>query len=495
MEQMKSLLSISDQFFKIRACSLSYVLILCAFFGAASQWSYSQDVTSKDQCFNCHEILDGKFKAPADAFKGDIHFRKGITCAQCHGGDSKEEDMDKAMDKTKGFIGIPATGQIFSICSKCHSKEYETLTKSVHGSTPGKGPIISSCIVCHGIHNIVPVKSPTSKVNGANIVNTCTSCHSNASYMKNYNPGLPVDQLDKYKTSVHGQRIFKGDSKVANCASCHSNHDIQKVKDPRSKVFYMNIPQTCNKCHGDAEYMKEYKIPTDQYEKYKTSVHGVALFEKGDKNAPTCNSCHGDHGAAPPGVESISKVCGSCHVLNEQMFDQSPHKTAFEKTDLHQCGVCHSNHGIVHPTDEMLGVGEKSVCITCHKNGDKGYQTALAIKSMIDSLVRDEDLADNAINAAEQKGMDVSDAKFDNNDINKVLITSRTVTHFGDLEKFKSTIGDGFKITSNAKIAGDQAIKEYYFRRYGLGISTIFITMLSLALYFKIRKIEKKSKQ
>jgi hypothetical protein len=308
--------------------------------------------------------------------------------------------------------------------------------------------------------------------------------------MKNYNPGLSVDQLEKYKTSIHGQKILKGDHKAASCASCHGSHDIKKVKDPQSWVYPSNIPSTCNKCHGNAEYMKEYKIPTDQFEKFRSSVHGIALLEKGDKNAPTCNKCHGDHGAAPPEVESIGKVCGTCHVLNQQMFQESPHKAAFEQKSIHECAACHNNHDIIHPTDDMIGSGEKSVCVNCHKN-DKGIELAIKMKSMIDSLIKDVDLANHFINEAEQKGMDVSDAKFDYNDIKKVLITTRTVVHYSDLEKYTGTIAEGFKLTSNAKITGEEAIREYYFRRAGLGVSTLFITIIAIVLYLKLRKIEK----
>jgi hypothetical protein len=458
--------------------------------------AYAQDIQSKDQCFNCHAQLDGRVKAPADMYKNDVHFRKGVPCSACHGGDSKEEDMDKAMNKSIGFIGVPKGGAVLKICSKCHANEYNTLIKSVHGeSSTGKGVIINNCVTCHGIHNIVPVKSPGSKVNGANIVNTCGGCHSNATFMKSYNPGINIDQLEKYKTSIHGQKVFKGDSKVANCASCHGSHDIMRVKDPNSKVYPNNIPGTCNKCHGNAEYMKEYNIPTDQYEKFRTSVHGVALLEKGDKNAPSCNRCHGDHGAAPPEVTSVTKVCGTCHVLNSQMFDQSPHKEAFDKKNLPECVVCHSNHGIVHPTDDMLGDGEKSICKQCHVAGDNGSKTAITMKHMIDSLTTDVDLANTAIHEAEQKGMDVSDAKFDYNDIKKVLITTRNIIHYSSIEKFTENINDGFKITNNAKVVGTEAVKDYYFRRLGLGVSTFFITLLVVGLYFRLRKIEKKQKE
>ena len=460
-----------------------------------SLMTYSQD-NSNNQCLNCHEQLDGKFKTPADMYKNDVHNHKGMACSICHGGDPKQEDMDKAMSKDAGFIGIPQGAQVLKICAKCHNAEYTNLMGSVHGeSSTGKGIIINNCVTCHGVHNIVPVKSQGSKVSGANLVNTCSGCHSNASYMKNYDPGLSTDQLEKYKTSIHGQKVFKGDNKVATCASCHGSHDIKNVKDPASNVYPINIPGTCNKCHGNAEYMKEYNIPTDQYEKYKTSVHGIALLEKGDKNAPSCNRCHGDHGAAPPEVTSVTKVCGTCHALNQQMFEQSPHKAAFEKDNKPDCVVCHSNHGIFHPSEDMLGTGSKSVCIKCHTSAsDKGFLAAVQMKNMIDSLKKDVLLADTSLHDAEQKGMDVSDAKFDYNDIKKVLITSANIVHYSNLDKFIENISEGFKITDKAKITSDEAIKDYYFRRMGLGVSTFFITLLVLAIYLKLKKIEKKQK-
>lgn len=481
--------------FLIMKNSINRIFILVIFLLIFAPNAKSQETLSNDQCFNCHAQLDGRVKAPADLFKSDIHFRRGITCAACHGGDSKEEDMDKAMNKSIGFIGVPRGGSVMNICAKCHKEEYATLSKSVHGqSSTTKGTIINNCITCHGIHNIGPVKSPGSKVSGRNIVQTCSGCHSNASLMKTYNPAINVDQLDKYKTSVHGQKIFSGDYKAATCASCHGGHNIKKVKDPNSQVYPTNIPATCNKCHGDAAYMKDYKIPTDQYEKFKTSVHGIALLEKGDKNAPSCNRCHGDHGASPPEVTSVNKVCGVCHVLNAQMFDESPHKVAFDKNDIPECVACHNNHAITPASDEMLGSGMHSVCIKCHKPGDDGYNAGVEMKRMIDSLIADVDLANKAILEAEQKGMDVSDAKFDYNDIKKVLITTKNIIHYSNIDKFRENIDAGFKITNNAKVVGNEAVADYYFRRWGLGVSTFFITLLVVVLYLKLRKIERKHK-
>ena len=98
-------------------------------------------------------------------------------------------------------------------------------------------------------------------------------------------------------------------------------------------------------------YMKGYAIPTDQFEKYSTSVHHDAMVARGDLSAPTCTTCHGNHGAAPPGVDSVQNVCSKCHVFQDQMYEKSSHKAAFQSAGLPGCVVCHSNHGISHPTD------------------------------------------------------------------------------------------------------------------------------------------------
>ncbi len=474
-----------------------YGLILFSFLlfiSLSGKISISQEIETNDQCINCHQILDGRLKEPADLYKSDVHFRNKVKCSGCHGGNSNSDDVEESMSKAAGFIGVPSSGNIARVCAKCHKTEYKDLTKSVHWeSSTGQGRIINNCLTCHGIHNMKSVNSPSSKVHGKNIVNICGGCHSNASLIKKYNPNLPVDQLEKYKTSIHGQRIFSGDYKAATCVSCHGNHNIRKPNDPLSKIYVSNLPSTCNKCHGDANYMKQYNIPTNQFKEYKSSVHGIALFEKGDNSAPTCNTCHGNHAASPPEVESISKVCGICHSLPSEMFQESPHKEVFDKEDVHECSACHGNHKINKPTDEMLGVGVESVCIKCHEDGDKGYNIARRMSLLIDSLYREVDLAAIIMNEAKQKGMDVSDAEIDENDIKQVLITSRTISHFCNIDKFINSINEGFKITNTAKITGQDAIDEYYFRRWGLGVSTVLIALLVLALYFKLRKVEKKN--
>jgi predicted CXXCH cytochrome family protein len=462
---------------------------------------------STDECFKCHIDLDD---ANANLFKSDIHHLKGISCAACHGGDSSTDDMDVSMSEEQGFIGVPNKDKRYKVCSNCHSDEdkmknygsnlptdqYEKLKVSVHyqPSYNNQGPIVD-CITCHSVHDIKKVNDPASKVYPTKITSLCGSCHSSAEFMKLYNPALPIDQVAKYRTSVHGSLNAKGDPNAAECASCHGSHEIQPVKDSRSLVYATNIPSVCANCHSDAKLMAKYKIPTDQYENYVTSVHGVALLEKGDLSSPSCNDCHGNHGAVPPGVESISKVCGTCHVLNMELFEQSPHKKAFDENDYPECESCHGNHLVKPATDEMVGTQKPAVCVDCHsaETDDKGFMIAGEMKKLIDSLRTKDSETKVILDEAGQKGMDVSDAAFSLKDVRQVLIQSRTTIHAFNLDKFKEQIGEGFTIVNKAKISGEEAIDEFYYRRIGLGISTILVTLLVIGLYIKLKKVEKKS--
>lgn len=478
--------------FKLCISALSLFLV---------QYSYA----SVDQCFKCHQELEDN---SSTLFIEDVHYKVGLSCKSCHGGNANLEDMELAMSKLEGFIGVPSLNSISEICSKCHSDieymkkynsniqtgQFEKLKESIHGklAVNGRGMMLQ-CTTCHNAHGIKKVKDPNSPVYPSNIPQTCNKCHGNASYMQSYNPAITVDQLTKYRTSVHGVLNSKGNTKVAECASCHGTHDIFSSKDVRSKVYKLNIPNTCSKCHGDQEYMKEFPIPTDQFEKYQKSTHGIAVFEKHDLSAPVCNDCHGNHGATPPGIESISKVCGCCHALNAELFSASPHKKAFDENKYPECETCHGNHEILIAKDQLLGVGKDAICLKCHSENEnqKGYLIAKEMKKLTDSLITSDSIAKNLIFQAEQKGMDVEEIKFKLREIHQARLESRTIVHSFDETKFKDVTTKGLKVSELVITDAKVAIDEFYFRRYGLGIALAIITFLIVILFFYIKKIEK----
>lgn len=386
-----------------------------------------------NSCLDCHSALDAPLKVTQDQFAQDIHFQKGLSCASCHGGDPTKSDMD-AMGKAAGFRGKPERKAIPALCGKCHS---------------------------------------------------------DAAFMRQYNPSLRTDQLSQYQTSVHGKLLAKGDTKVAVCIDCHGVHNLRPASDMRSSVHPTNIAQTCSRCHADAAYMKPYSIPTDQFAGYNVSVHHEALAVRGDLSAPTCTTCHGNHGAAPPGVATVQNVCATCHVFQAQLFDASPHKAAFAAASLPGCVTCHSNHRVIHPTDAMLGTSAGSICITCHTAGDAGSQAAAQIHDHLAKLDASVKSSDTILNRAESDGMEVSQARLEQDQARDSLTKARVSVHSFNDDHVKQDVEAGLKIANKTYQEGKSALAERDYRRKGLGVSLVLIFVVVLGLGLYIRKIER----
>lgn len=385
-----------------------------------------------NNCLVCHSALDPPLQVTSEQFAHDIHSQRGLTCATCHGGDPSKADMD-AMSKSAGFRGKITRSQIPALCG---------------------------------------------------------SCHSDAAFMRKYNPSLRTDQLSQYVTSVHGKLLAKGDTKVAVCIDCHGVHDLRAVSDVQSSVYPLNIAKTCSRCHANAEYMKAYGIPTDQFAKYETSVHHEALVVRGDLSAPTCTTCHGNHGASPPGVDTVQNVCSNCHIFQAQLFQKSPHQKAFHDAGLPGCVTCHSNHGVVHPTDANVGTGPDAFCTQCHVPGDEGYATAGKLRDALQELQAGINSSDRLLQNAESSGMEVSEARLQQDQARDSLTKARVSVHSFGLEPVEQDVHDGLKITAQTAEAGRRALAEREFRRKGLALSLVFILATVLGLYLTIRQLE-----
>ena len=384
---------------------------------------------------DCHAALDPPLQVTPAQFSQDIHAQKGLTCASCHGGDPTKADMD-AMSKAAGFRG---------------------------------------------------------KIQRKQIPELCGHCHSDGAFMRKYNPSLRTDQLAQYKTSIHGKRLLQGDTKVAVCIDCHGVHDLRPASDPRSPISPLNVAKTCSRCHSDAKYMQGYGIPTDQYAKYTRSVHHEAMTVRGDLSAPTCSTCHGNHGAAPPGVDSVRNVCSNCHVFQAQMYDKSTHKMAFQSAGLPGCVVCHSNHDVSRPTDAKLGTGPEGVCMRCHKPGDSCDQ---ARTKMLQDLTQLDDaikVSDRVLGVAESSGMEVSEARTEQDQARDSLTKARVTIHSFKTDLVEQDIQAGLKIAAKTQAEGKAALAERDRRRRGLGLSVGFILIVLLGLRLYIRQIESNS--
>ena len=237
--------------------------------------------------------------------------------------------------------------------------------------------------------------------------------------------------------------------------------------------------------------MKEYGIKTNQYDEYKQSVHGIALLEKKDIGAPACNDCHGNHGAIPPGIESISHVCGTCHINNMEYFSKTKMALKFEEKKIHGCEECHGNHKVLKTSDKKVGTYKESVCMNCHKKGDQGYKTAKTINRLLTGLSGGIDSATVKQKEVQTIGMDDVEISYLIREANQNLIKARTLVHTFDSTQVAKQTDEGNAKIKNADMIALEQIDEHQTRRYGFGIATLFITILVIALYFKIKDMEK----
>ncbi|MFZ2054533.1 MAG: cytochrome c3 family protein [Candidatus Aminicenantales bacterium] len=405
--------------------------ILVVFFSAFLLLPISVSA-QKNSCVDCHLETEDTLKAPAESFAADVHKQYGLGCQDCHGGNPAQEDVELAKDRS--FRGAPKRAEIPEFCG---------------------------------------------------------SCHSDSAYMRRFNPNLRVDQLTLYWTSRHGQLHKKGDATAAVCTDCHGVHGIQAANFPKSLTFAWNIPQTCGRCHASAETMKPYGISVRQVEDYKQSVHAQALFVKKDLSAPVCNDCHGNHGAAPPEATSIAFVCRQCHPSAGDLFSKSPHKEAFDGLGISECEACHDNHKITPPSDEMLAGGKDDICLQCHDPGTKPHETGVKIKRQIEDFVASSEAARALLAEAEKKGVEVSEALFRLQDATTALVLARNLTHGLSPAEIEADLGEGAKALAGVKARGEEALREARFRRSGLVIATVFILLLAIALYLKIRDLKR----
>ncbi len=375
----------------------------------------------------------------------DVHFRRGISCAGCHGGDPT---ADLGHD---------------------HVKEW-------------------------------PEKDRAK--NRAWVVQFCARCHSDPAKMHDFNPALPTDQLAKFKESPHGHQLLDlHDDRAPSCVSCHGVHGIRPAKDPQSKVYARRVPETCGACHANSETMAGFKLadgsplPTTQLAEFRNSVHGRALLQRGDLGAPACNDCHGNHGPSPPGVASVSRSCSLCHSTNASLFDGSKHKQAFDKHGWPECSKCHGNHAIEKTHDKMLAAGPGALCTDCHRQFSKDNPECERTAEYFHQTITQMDESRNKVTAVSEKlaakGLDVEPIKNQLNELEDSLKKSRSNVHSFSRNTFQQAAAPGEEAVQKADVLVEKAREEYKFRQMGLAASIAVIGLLMVTVYLKLRQLEK----
>lgn len=279
---------------------------------------------AQNRCAACHgekELWEGenaRFYVPIDQLADELHFKNGINCHDCHGGDptttnfkqAHAAEVDRSQSQATPFrttliektASASRLQMVVDICGKCHAGSVKTYLASVHGQGwQGAGLIVSAtCTDCHGNHSMFKATDPRSQLNVANVGNTCAKCHRFI--------------LERLQKSVHGSATPPAQTKAAInvevpkrkpiCTDCHQGHDLPQ---PKSAAFRAGLANRCGTCHANLSNT------------FNLSLHGE-LTDFGYVPAAKCSDCHGAHDILPvadPGsrmsVANRATTCGRCH--------------------------------------------------------------------------------------------------------------------------------------------------------------------------------------
>ena len=416
-------------FFKRLATRTGGLFLLAAAFAAGTLLpAYAAEPQAENVCITCHTELDGELLAPALEWPNSAHAKAGVMCQDCHGGDPT--DVEKAMT-TKGYKPRPKREDISKLCATCHAD---------------------------------PLR------------------------MRQFN--LRTDQFELYSGSVHGKRMAEHDINSATCVDCHGKHEIRKIDDPLSSVNRANVVRTCGKCHSDRAIMEKRKIPYNQYELYKGSVHGQAYFGRNDLGVPTCVNCHSNHGIQKPQQMATRFVCAECHVEQADAYKKSRHWVAAQDTGKPLCINCHGNHGILRPASDKFNTPGYLNCLACHQKNTIQMETAAALYAAITGAKAELDKAEKAMKGMEEwsgSGFETSQLKANLAKARKMYTGMRTVAHTLDVRPVQAD-GDAVKKTSASITAEvDRMMTELRIRKIGLAVTWIVAILFSVAVWQRAR--------
>lgn len=372
-------------------------------------------------------------------------------------------------------------------CGTCHPTERVAFAESVHAREE------VTCSSCHGGRpdsldvDAAHRGSFRSLADRTKIPESCASCHADLERMRPYN--LPVDQYAIYMTSPHGKAAAAGDSHSAVCSDCHGAHAVLPPDDPQSRVHMRNLPSTCGECHADATLMGSYGLDPNVVQEYLGGAHGEALLERGVQAAPSCNSCHGVHGATPPGVGDIDKVCGTCHQETRKAFLAGPHYPSMAEAGLPECSSCHSNHGIRRHDLADLSV----ICADCHGEDSDEAVVGNKMQTLIVQADQEVESAENLLLEAEKIPLDVQDHLSRIEEARTYLTEALPLVHSVSVEPVE-------QVTRRARSIGKEIEAEVYPRlskrtaHVGLAIYWFYVVMTVAILIGYRRRLGRSGK-
>ena len=209
--------------------------------GASIEGRAQLDVSNNTVCLGCHDNAaftvprpDGEARSlhvDAEKFAASVHGKMQFTCVTCHARIAQLPHKKSSMTPAEWRRSIP------DLCGNCHADKRAAYEKSVHGDEViwKNNARAAVCSDCHRPHE---VERPSTDAGKLHITENCGNCHA--------------DSLKSYAQTYHGQINRLGYAHTAKCFNCHGSHNIQRTRDPESRVHPDNRVKTCQQCHADA---------------------------------------------------------------------------------------------------------------------------------------------------------------------------------------------------------------------------------------------------
>jgi len=264
----------------------------------ASRIRPCETISQKVDCASCHAEVGQQYVLSTHGKLFADNDQNAPTCKECHG-------THQILGRQDPFSPIFPTN-IPKLCAACHREgeqaavryrgEQKDIIKHYTESIHGKGlmksglTVTATCTNCHTAHRELPHSDSQSSVNPKNVAKTCGACHH----------GIE----DKYERSVHFTMRGRTDRKLPTCNDCHSAHTIRRADETG---FKLHIMDQCGKCHAEIAktYFDTYHGKVSQLGYTKTAkcydCHGAHdILPIGDPKSrlsftnvvETCKQCH-----------------------------------------------------------------------------------------------------------------------------------------------------------------------------------------------------------
>lgn len=388
------------------------------------------------------------------------------------------------------FAGRVALAQ--ESCTTCHGAIGQLEASRVHARAG------VSCVTCHGgVPGALTVAEAHAggvwvPADGLAVVDHCGGCHSDPEHMRGF--GLPTDQLLDFWTSSHGARLRQEPgARVASCVSCHGSHGILSVQDPRAPTHPRNQPQTCGQCHADAGLMADFELSVECIAQFRDSVHGKALLDHGLLSSPSCADCHGAHGALPPRVSEVGRVCGRCHVPAAEAFRAGPHWEPARAGAMQECASCHGSHEVRTPSLAMLLGDQPGHCGACHEAGSPALAVGRTVYDILDRFDQALARTEAALSLAATRGVFVDEQMAWLAEARALRSRASPLVHSLDPVALGDLLGPGEGMIERAHRSLDEARRGLRDRRIFVSVFALLVLVMAAALLLHAREVARRA--